>query len=113
MKKILITGCSGYIGSHLCKLLEPDYEIHGLDIIEPQHPVKEFFQVDINKPFMSTNDDEYVVLVPPNYQGKNVHVLFGGSHTSGYSKNSFKPEEKGTYISAAPKKSPYPIKGLS
>ena len=40
----------------------------------------------------TTNDDEYVVLIPPNYQGKNVHVLFGGSHTSGYSKNSFKTE---------------------
>ena len=40
----------------------------------------------------TTNDDEYVVLTPENYQGKNVHVLFGGSHTSGYSKNSFKTE---------------------
>ena len=26
MKKILITGCSGYIGSHLSKMLANDYE---------------------------------------------------------------------------------------
>jgi UDP-glucose 4-epimerase len=51
MKKILITGCSGYIGSHLCKLLENEYEIHGLDIKEPQVPVKKFYQVDINRLF--------------------------------------------------------------
>lgn len=51
MKKILITGCSGYIGSHLCKLLENDYEIHGLDIKEPQVPVKKFYQVDITRLF--------------------------------------------------------------
>jgi UDP-glucose 4-epimerase len=38
MSKILITGCSGYIGSHLCKILEskPEHEIHGLDIRKPQ-----------------------------------------------------------------------------
>lgn len=51
MKKILITGNSGYIGSHLTKLLEKDYEVHGLDIRPPQHPVTEFFQQDINRMF--------------------------------------------------------------
>lgn len=51
MKKILITGCSGYIGSHLTKMLTNDYEIHGLDIRPPQVPVKEFFQQDINRMF--------------------------------------------------------------
>lgn len=51
MKKVLVTGCSGYIGSHLCKLLESEYEVHGLDIVEPQHPVKKFYQVDINRLF--------------------------------------------------------------
>lgn len=39
-----------------------------------------------------TGDDEYVVLMPENYKGKNVHVLFGGSHTSGYSKGSHNPD---------------------
>lgn len=61
MKKILITGCSGYIGSHLCKLLEKDYEIHGLDIREPQHPVKEFHQIDINRLF--TIEEEYDAVI--------------------------------------------------
>lgn len=51
MKKILITGNSGYIGSHLCKILENDYEVHGLDIRDPQHPVKEFHKLDINRLF--------------------------------------------------------------
>lgn len=51
MKKVLVTGCSGYIGSHLCKLLEAEYEVHGLDVLEPQHPVKKFYKVDINRLF--------------------------------------------------------------
>ena len=61
MKKILITGNSGYIGSHLCKMLEKDYEIHGLDIREPQHPVNTFHQIDINRPFVS--DEEYDAVI--------------------------------------------------
>lgn len=61
MKKILITGCSGYIGSHLCKLLENDYEIHGLDIRPPQHPVKKFIEQDINRIF--TNTEEYDAVI--------------------------------------------------
>ena len=61
MKKVLVTGCSGYIGSHLCKLLENDYEVYGLDIREPKHPVKEFFQVDINKPFKTDREFDAVV----------------------------------------------------
>jgi UDP-glucose 4-epimerase len=44
MKKILITGCSGYIGSHLTKLLKGKYEIHGIDKIPPQEPVDKFVQ---------------------------------------------------------------------
>ena len=36
MKKILITGNSGYIGSHLTKMLQPYYEIYGIDINEPK-----------------------------------------------------------------------------
>jgi UDP-glucose 4-epimerase len=50
MKKILITGCSGYIGSHLCKRLESEYEIYGLDVRPNEHPVTQFFQADINRP---------------------------------------------------------------
>lgn len=52
MKKIFITGCSGYIGSHLCKMLSGKYEIHGLDIIDPQVKIDQFFNVDITKQFV-------------------------------------------------------------
>jgi len=61
MKKVLITGCSGYIGSHLCKVLEDEYIIHGLDIVEPQFPLKTFYKIDINKPFQS--DEEYDAVI--------------------------------------------------
>ena len=31
MKKILITGCAGFIGFHLCKKLQSNYKIVGID----------------------------------------------------------------------------------
>ena len=40
----------------------------------------------------STSDNEYAIIKPEGYTGNRVHVLFGGSHTSGYSKNSARPE---------------------
>ena len=53
MKKVLITGCSGYIGSHLCKELQNDYDVWGLDKVLSQFPIKngQFIQHDINHPF--------------------------------------------------------------
>jgi len=61
MKKILVTGSSGYIGSHLCKLLEKDYEVHGLDIVPPQIPVEHFTQTDITKTFAGSGEFDAVV----------------------------------------------------
>lgn len=49
MKKILITGNSGYIGSHLTKLLSSEYDVYGLDIANPQHPVTKHYKEDIRK----------------------------------------------------------------
>lgn len=51
MKKILITGSSGYIGSHLCDILSGEYEVHGLDIRDPQVEIEKFYKLDINKQF--------------------------------------------------------------
>ena len=61
MKKVLITGCSGYIGSHLCKLLENEYEVHGLDIKDPQHPVKEFIEADITHAILHEAEYDAVI----------------------------------------------------
>ena len=58
MKKIMITCCSGYIGSHLCKLLEGKYEIHGLDINDPIVPITKFYKVDINRLFTIPDQTE-------------------------------------------------------
>lgn len=52
MKRILVTGSSGYIGSHLCKMLQDEYEVHGLDIRDPQIPMKHFYNIDITKGFV-------------------------------------------------------------
>lgn len=61
MKKILITGCSGYIGSHLCHLLQDKYEIHGLDIEFPNTPISKFYKIDIDNQFSIDCDYDAVV----------------------------------------------------
>jgi len=47
MKTILITGNSGYIGSHLTKCLKEEYKIIGLDLATPKANVWDHIQVDI------------------------------------------------------------------
>lgn len=63
MKKILITGSSGYIGSHLCKLLMDslEYEVHGLDINEPQYAIDMFYKQDINRLFTIEEEFDCVI----------------------------------------------------
>ena len=48
--KVLVTGCSGYIGSHLCKLLskDPNIELYGLDKSVPVHTSLNFDLQNIN-----------------------------------------------------------------
>ena len=63
MIKILITGNSGYIGSHLTQLLSKrtDLELYGLDRHAPLIPVKEHSHNDISMPgyFMWSRDFEF------------------------------------------------------
>jgi UDP-glucose 4-epimerase len=61
--KVLITGNSGYIGSHLTKFLSkrPDLELYGLDRNKPQLPVKEQSCNNITMPgyFLWSKDFEF------------------------------------------------------
>ena len=56
MKKVLITGNSGYIGSHLTKMLQEEYEVYGLDINSPQIEPKLQYKVDIRR-MIEVNDE--------------------------------------------------------
>jgi UDP-glucose 4-epimerase len=47
MKKVLITGSSGYIGSHLSALLKDQYRVYGLDIVRPIVPINSFYNLNI------------------------------------------------------------------
>jgi UDP-glucose 4-epimerase len=55
MKKVLITGNSGYIGSHLTKLLKNEYQVYGLDRNDPQIDVLSHLSADIR--YLSENID--------------------------------------------------------
>jgi UDP-glucose 4-epimerase len=50
MKKILVTGCSGYIGQHLCKVLEKEYVV-GMDRIFVPVMAEKFVMQDITSGF--------------------------------------------------------------
>ena len=62
MKKVLITGCSGYIGSHLCKMLHNSYEVYGLDINLPQvDTLTDYYDIDIRKMFDISEEFDCVI----------------------------------------------------
>jgi UDP-glucose 4-epimerase len=64
MKKILITGNSGYIGSHLSKILLNfnNYEIHGLDKKKPIIPLHKFYYQDIRDADFVINENYDTVI---------------------------------------------------
>ena len=48
MKRVLVTGCSGYIGSHLCDMLVKNgYHVDGMDKKMPKVSVRTFYLSDI------------------------------------------------------------------
>ena len=69
-KPILVTGSSGYIGSHLCKMLtNQGYQVIGLDVVRPKHKTNySTYIIDINNPadvgYLSYDiHDEYSAVV--------------------------------------------------
>jgi UDP-glucose 4-epimerase len=65
--KILVTGCTGYIGSHVCKVLfERGYEVIGLDIENEQNDVSKwvtyFIHVDVRNVLLTEKYDAIVHL---------------------------------------------------
>ena len=61
MKKVLITGNSGYIGSHLTKMLKSEYQVYGLDKVEPQESPDTFYHCDINRQFNLEDEFDCVI----------------------------------------------------
>jgi len=61
VKKVLITGNSGYIGSHLTKMLKDEYEVYGLDKVEPQESPHTFYHCDINRQFNLEDEFDCVI----------------------------------------------------
>lgn len=61
MKKILITGSSGFLGWHIANQLEGKYELYGLDLHPSKFKFKEFYQQDINRLFTLPNEFDSVI----------------------------------------------------
>jgi UDP-glucose 4-epimerase len=59
LKSVLVTGCSGYIGQHLCAYLKgSDYEVWGVDIVEPSERAKQY--IDEYRYLDITNEEDFV-----------------------------------------------------
>lgn len=60
--KILITGCNGYIGLHLCKMLK-EHELHGLDIHKTSASkfLTKYYSINIDEPYFLPQEYDVVV----------------------------------------------------
>lgn len=62
MLKILVTGSSGYIGSHLCQRLRDRYQVYALDLKLPQTTgLADYYHVDIRNSFRLTTHFDCVI----------------------------------------------------
>ncbi len=86
---------TGIVDSNLVTKLTPKLskviKEKGIEVFDKVKKEKTEELPDDVKNVSVSHDDEYVIIKPDNYDGKNVHVLFGGAHTSGYSLGSHKP----------------------
>ena len=53
---LLITGGSGFIGSHIINSLKDDYDIIVADLVKPSSNSVKFQKIDLRKPFSISND---------------------------------------------------------
>lgn len=84
--KILITGNSGYIGSHLTKILLNKHELYGMDINKPIINCSNFFQQDITGNFgWDLEFDAVIHLAAKVSVGESVKdpTLYYNTNTSG------------------------------
>ena len=51
MKKVLVTGSEGYIGKHLVKMLENNYDVYKLDLVDPTNSIDIRKSININIEF--------------------------------------------------------------
>lgn len=119
MKKILITGNSGYIGSHLSDMLlkKGMYEIHGLDKKKPQVDLTKHYYQDIReeKWHMADSYDCVIHLAAEVAVGRSVTnpILYYTTNTQG-TLNVLKNVKTNRFVhgstgSAGPMNNPYGI----